>query len=173
MTESRPGEQNGAVTDETRRGLKWVFGEDTGLSSRTIAGVMLNVPTEHIHRPSFPLDGDDLGRCLRLLDKMPEWKARLDEVAVCFPAWQPLVNHWRELAALYAAELRENIEAGVAWHEVRMPRNVRAHQGADRLTPAAAAETRPRKAGAPGSSRETKRQSRRPSTVTAAEFVQR
>ena len=88
--------------DETRRALEWLFGDDTGLSSRTIAGVMLNLPPAAIHLPSIPYDAGDLGRCQRLLEKLPEWRARLDEVAEAFPQWRPLVEHWRELERLYA-----------------------------------------------------------------------
>lgn len=106
-----------AIDDVTKRAIEWLFGEDTGLSSRTIAGVMLNVPAAAICYASIPYDAGDLGRCLRLLQKIPEWRPRLEEVAEAFPTWQPLVEHWSELEALYAKEAVEAAEAGIPRHE--------------------------------------------------------
>ena len=60
-----------ASTDEITRALEWLFGNDTGLSSRTIAGVMLDLPPAAIHYPSVPYDARDLGRCLRLAREAP------------------------------------------------------------------------------------------------------
>ena len=108
--------------DETRRALEWLFGDDTGLSSRTIAGVMLNLPPAAIHLPSIPYDAGDLGRCQRLLEKLPEWRARLDEVAEAFPQWRPLVEHWRELERLYAEEANENAASETPEYRQRMDR---------------------------------------------------
>lgn len=51
---------------------------------------------------SYPSDGDDLGRCLRLLDLMPEWKPRMVEMTAVSPYWAALVKHWDELAARHA-----------------------------------------------------------------------
>ena len=50
----------------------------------------------------YPSDGDDLGRCLRLLDLIPEWKDRLKLMAGLSEYWHALVEHWDELAALHA-----------------------------------------------------------------------
>ena len=108
--------------DETRRAIEWLFGDDTGLSSRTIAGVMLRLAPAQIQHASIPHDGGDLGRCLRLLEKLPEWRARLDEVAVAFPQWQPVIDHWSELEGLYAEEAGENAESGTPGCQQRMDR---------------------------------------------------
>ena len=98
--------------DTSRRALEWMFGDDTGVSSRTIAAVMLDVPHKATGLTGIPLDGGDLGRCIRLLDRIPEWRPRLEEVAAAQPQWRPLVEHWSELEALYAEEMRENAAAG-------------------------------------------------------------
>ena len=111
-----------AGQDETRRALEWLFGADTGVSSKTIAAVMLNVPRGAIDHAGIPHDAYDLGRCLRLLEKVPEWWPRLGEVAEMFPEWKPLVDHWSELAALYAEEAQENAESGLPEREQRMQR---------------------------------------------------
>ena len=108
--------------DETRRAIEWLFGDDTGLSSRTIAGVMLGLPPAGIQYASIPHDAGDLGRCLRLLERVPEWRARLDEVAVAFPQWRPLIDHWSELERLYADEAAENAESETPVWQQRMSR---------------------------------------------------
>ena len=51
------------------------------------------------------MDPDDFGRCHRLLERCPSFRARLGEVAEKFSAWRGLVAAWPELTALYLAEL--------------------------------------------------------------------
>lgn len=60
------------------RALFWALSGDTGNSSRTIAGHMTGNPTESHMMP--PSDRDDRGRCIRLLELIPEWIPRLDEM---------------------------------------------------------------------------------------------
>jgi hypothetical protein len=78
------------------RAHAWIVGRDTGSSSEAIWAVMMGMKPDW---DSHPHDGDDLGRCLRLLDLIPEWKLRLGEMAVVYPYWAALVEHWDELAA--------------------------------------------------------------------------
>src|SRR6266702_3517315 len=51
-----------------------------------------------------PHDPADFGRCHRLLQLMPEWRAQLHKVAEVFPKWKPLVDAWNELEALWLKE---------------------------------------------------------------------
>ena len=51
---------------------------------------------------AYPSDGADLGRCLRLLEAVPEWKPRLPEMAAVNDYWAALVTHWAELSSLHA-----------------------------------------------------------------------
>lgn len=60
------------------RALFWALSGDTGNSSRTIAGHMTGNPTESHMMP--PSDADDRGRCIRLLELIPEWLPRLQEM---------------------------------------------------------------------------------------------
>lgn len=84
-----------------KRALTWAIGRDTGASSKAILAVMTgNNPDS---RYSYPSDGSDLGRCLRLLDLIPEWKPRMHEMRAICPQWAALVDHWDELAAMHAA----------------------------------------------------------------------
>lgn len=86
--------------------LAWWHGTDTGKSSQTIMSVMSShVPTDFFGLGSVPLDPDDFGRCHRLLERYPEFRPRLLEVASKFPEWTRLVERWDEITTLYIAEL--------------------------------------------------------------------
>lgn len=52
-------------------------------------------------RSNTPSDPDDFGRCFRLLQRFPEWRLRLQEVADRFPEWQPFVDNWIRMEQLY------------------------------------------------------------------------
>lgn len=92
--------------------LVWLYGTDTGVSSKTIFAVLVdqnalrNAVTMNPHfRPDVPHDPSDFGRCHRLLERFPAWRARLSEIAEAYPAWKLLVEHWDDLTALYLEEL--------------------------------------------------------------------
>ena len=86
--------------------MKWLRGTDVGASSKTI---MLALRQDGIltdHRCAWPLDGDDFGRCHRLLERFPGWRERLPEVAARHPEtpWPKLVESWPSLTELYRAK---------------------------------------------------------------------
>ena len=86
-----------------RRAMEWIVGMDTGVSSQAIWARMQGVrgewwPGNHPHDP------DDLGRCLRLLALIPEWRARLSEMAAESPSWAALVEYWDELENVWRTE---------------------------------------------------------------------
>lgn len=83
-----------------KRAALWALGDDTGSSSKAIARHMLGGDDSGRHA-SYPSDGNDLGRCIRLLDAFPEWRARMPEMAEKSPAWAGLVAAWDELEAMY------------------------------------------------------------------------
>lgn len=88
--------------DEDGDPIAWLLGDDTGVSSKAIFGVMMNQPTRD---RSVPWDPSDFGRCYRLLKLMPSWRGRLNEVAEKYPAWRKLVDRWDEVESLYEREL--------------------------------------------------------------------
>jgi hypothetical protein len=88
----------------TSEQLWWLCGNDTGVSSATIWAVMTGEQPGRYGYADRPHDPGDLGRCIRLLDLFPEWRARLPEVAEAYPAWTDLVAEWRALEASYRAE---------------------------------------------------------------------
>ncbi len=87
---------------------QWILSNDTGISSKTIWAVMMDVNISDIRQTcsfDIPHDPSDFGRCFRLLELFPEWRTRLPEVAEQFPKWKPMVEHWPEMEALYREEL--------------------------------------------------------------------
>jgi hypothetical protein len=58
-----------------KRALTWASGDDTGVSSKAILKVMTGqtISDDYCH----PHDSQDLGRCVRLLDIIPEWRPRI------------------------------------------------------------------------------------------------
>jgi len=86
--------------------LEWMMSGDTGISSKTIMCVMTGTKIRDRFGADFPYDPSDFGRCYRLLKHFPGWKDRLQEVANKYQAWQPLVDNWDELTALYEKEIK-------------------------------------------------------------------
>ena len=82
---------------------EWIIGGDTGVSSKTIWAVMMGVVPDNPAPFTFsvPLDPSDFGRCFRLLEQIPEWRDRLNEVAETFPEWGPMVREWAKMTHLY------------------------------------------------------------------------
>lgn len=60
-----------------QRALYWALSGDTGISSEAIAKHMTGSATTRMMPPS---DADDRGRCIRLLELIPEWITRLPEM---------------------------------------------------------------------------------------------
>lgn len=83
--------------------MKWFVSRDTGLSSESIVAFMEGVEPERGF--SYPHDPSDLGRCLRLLELMPEYKPKMKAMRIVSPEWRTLIDHWEELSALYYEEL--------------------------------------------------------------------
>ena len=89
-----------AVVQDLRR-LAWLVGGDTGGSSMAIFDHMTGAES----RCSWgyePLDGGDLGRCIRLLEAFPEWRGRIGEMAAHGPYWTALAAAWDGLERLSA-----------------------------------------------------------------------
>lgn len=86
---------------ELQRAFKWLFGEDTGMSSKAIMGHMV----AGVSDGRFPFDPDDLGRCLRLLDKFPEWEARIVEMSDYVEVWALYSRNWGALKESYLQEV--------------------------------------------------------------------
>jgi hypothetical protein len=100
-----------------RRVISWLLSDDTGASSTSICAHMLGEPSEGY----APSDCSDLGRCLRLLDLVPDWAPRLHEMAAYGPDWKGLLEQWDQIVHLY------HNEGGVPYSErPRSPETYRA-----------------------------------------------
>ena len=62
-------------------------------------------PDDPQGKHGVPLDPVDFGRCYRLLEVEPSWRAQLWKVSDVHPEWRPLVDNWAKLEALYEEEL--------------------------------------------------------------------
>lgn len=101
--------------DVSKRMTKWLMGSDTGVSSKAILAFMVLVPNGTVYADTYPYDPADLGRCLRLLDLIPEWKPHVAGMASnCGPYWKALVERWDELSVSLAAEVGEGWPKGSA-----------------------------------------------------------
>ncbi|MDE2096533.1 MAG: hypothetical protein KGL39_04745 [Patescibacteria group bacterium] len=79
--------------------LEWISVDGSGLSAKTIACAALGQIPE---RPDYPHDGDDFGRCYRLLAAVPEARAGLDALGVKGGSvWIALVSRWSEIEKAY------------------------------------------------------------------------
>ena len=74
--------------------IAWLLSDSTGLSAKAIAKRLSGVPARYYDHPS---DGSDFGRCERMLDAVPAFRARLPEMASANPYWAALVPHWDEI----------------------------------------------------------------------------
>jgi hypothetical protein len=94
----------------------WIQSDATGLSSRYMARVLasycklddVRVPEERLELKGihFPHDPADFGRCVGLLDAVPEFRLH-DEILldpVHGKEWNGLIGKWEELEALYREE---------------------------------------------------------------------
>lgn len=103
-------ERKSAMDDLTTRACNWIAGRDIGISSKTIWAVMMGVESGSGPLGSdVPHDSDDFGRCYRLLQLIPEWRARLSEVAARHPQWRGVVANWDTLTQLYEEDRHEEI----------------------------------------------------------------
>jgi hypothetical protein len=84
---------------------RWWKGLDVGCSSAAIFAVLgdlrFTAPATRMSRQSVPSDAADFGRCSRLIQLFPEWKAQLQQVAEAYPTtrWPAIVARWDELEA--------------------------------------------------------------------------
>ncbi len=90
----------------------WAANGEHGMSSKTmfnhlsltLHGFPL-LETDYLCAPSDP---DDFSRCYKLLQAVPQWKARLAELKALSPVWEKLVNNWEKLTAMYEQNVKED-----------------------------------------------------------------
>jgi len=98
---------------------EWAVGPNTGASSKCLARHMMGLPTDGY----WPSDGGDFERCEKLLDAVPEFRARLHEMASVNAYWAALVPRWEEIrAATDKYELIKSITRPVEKQDRRVVR---------------------------------------------------
>lgn len=95
-------------------GLKaWLASDDTGVSSRymaaalaPLAGLPPWIPKSNHFRP-FPHDPADFGRCVRLLEAVPELRPHIAELAdpKHGHVWNAIAAEWETLEQWYTEDL--------------------------------------------------------------------
>lgn len=100
------------LTSEYRAALRWFATDDTGISSEAIVYAALGIARRR-WGDGYPRDPADLGRCLRMLKRMP-WAARgIEKLARRNKVWRALKKRWAELEQSMIAEV------GIGWEKAR------------------------------------------------------
>jgi hypothetical protein len=87
--------------------MKWQRSGEHGISSNAIFSKLTGFPLTGTWGFGHPHDPDDLRRCRLLLDAVPEFAARLGEMAACGPEWAELVAAWPVLCETMDAEIKK------------------------------------------------------------------
>ncbi|HEJ7283080.1 TPA: hypothetical protein SMF87_004532 [Serratia marcescens] len=95
-----------------RMGLRaWLDSDDIGSSSIFMAFTLATHEQRQRHfrgrgKPSnnYPRDPDDLGRCIRLIDAVPEFGGRIPEMADKGAHWMAVTTNWDRWCTLHARQ---------------------------------------------------------------------
>lgn len=69
-----------------------------GASSETMFNYFMG---NDVPWPDHPYDSGDFARCYGLLEAVPEWKERIDELSSLSPEWKSLVSEWQLLVVMH------------------------------------------------------------------------
>lgn len=94
----------GGDTAVEQRAAAWMRDGEVGMSSRAIHDHMLGLTPKNGYF-DYPLDPDDLNRCIKLLELIPEWKPRMGEMACHGKDWAGLARHWEEISQCFLDEV--------------------------------------------------------------------
>jgi hypothetical protein len=89
----------------------WAENGEQGMSSKTMFNHLsksLNLRRLKNDYPCTPSDPDDFKRCYKLLQAVPQWKARLNELKTISPVWEKLVDNWDKLTSMYEQNVKED-----------------------------------------------------------------
>ena len=91
--------------------IAWACSDGVGMSSvfmarRLSAHAGLRFPGHRIRMSPRIHDPDDFGRCLGLLEAVPELREHVPKMAEHGKVWTAYVAHWAEMEALYQEEFR-------------------------------------------------------------------
>jgi hypothetical protein len=89
----------------TPEATAWHLDGEHGISSRAIFDRLTFGRTTRQWGSNHPADPDDFRRCQLLLRAVPEFRARLSEMAAESPEWARLVERWDDIHALIEADV--------------------------------------------------------------------
>ncbi|MGB0818212.1 MAG: DUF2312 domain-containing protein [Candidatus Puniceispirillaceae bacterium] len=98
------------MTDKSieERAAEWLENGDKGASSKCIYNFFM---TGEVDSCAYPHDSADFGRCLVLVEAVPEWEKRLGELHVLDGVhghvWQKLAIEWANLKKIYALDKKK------------------------------------------------------------------
>lgn len=109
-TWTEPVNEAGAKS-ETENANWWALHGEHGISSETMFNKLsagLQVRAMKVIRQSHPHDPDDFSRCYKLLQAVPQWKDKLQNLKSLSPQWEKLVDNWDKLTEMFEQNEREN-----------------------------------------------------------------
>lgn len=89
--------------------LHWVATGSVGQSSKAMAMTACGLPSEG----DYPLDPDDLNRCLKMLIAVPEVRDHFEKIAALGVVWGRLIARWAEIESSFLDEV------GLDWCKAR------------------------------------------------------
>ena len=81
--------------------MDWLKNGEIGQSSKTIYSVLSSSPLLHPDQYTHPLDTADFRRCYLLLERIPEWRPRIQEMGQVSETWQNLADNWDKLTTMF------------------------------------------------------------------------
>lgn len=89
----------------------WAVNGEHGMSSKTmfnhLSKGLTGVRSVENRYSTTPSDPDDFKRCYKLLQAVPQWKNKLNELKSLSPVWEKLVDNWGKLTEMYEQNVRE------------------------------------------------------------------
>lgn len=94
-------------TGAVARLTDWLFADDTGVSSKTMAGIAMGVnpAVMRAYGIDAPHDPSDFGRCYRLVLAVPEIIDAFPEIGRRVPKFAGILKNWDELCGLYERDM--------------------------------------------------------------------
>ena len=88
--------------------VKWFASSDTGSSSKCL---IYFLTIKEVGRKEHPYDNDDLGRCIRALEKLPFLEKDLIKAKEISKEWESIVDNWSLLVSLFKREKHQEVYA--------------------------------------------------------------
>ncbi len=84
----------------------WLASDDTGASSLYMASILTG---QFIAENHYPRDPADFGRCLRLVEAVPELESKIRDMSQHGKEWAVVAANWDEWAELYRLDEGERL----------------------------------------------------------------